>query len=930
MYEKDNNYIELECAAIVSEEILKASNRDFPIESVWDYLTGFLHESTPSCDQSPITGAGYSETPYLDVEFPIAHGYNLQVDDIIPEKVSNASHIASSKDLLRPSTRLLCRAGRSIVAEQYRRMNLGKVKLEGVKPKKMTEEALQRERELLQRTLPGAGVAIALLRWRTKDLGDLYEQTCVKEGCCYHSYSYEHLIKHLKMGHYVLEELLTDPEDDPNELTSPFLCFPINPLKMTDHGRNIYLCQHCNLSFGSQKSIVNHYLEMHNVNIPESNELNVFDTCSFCGELVEKESNKLHVCRLHLDSKVPKFMWNEIGKYLEFDPARGIGAHVLASLMLFPNAKSPLLMVKSVFDAIQDSFNNNLRDFSRRFMTAISAFRGSYHFCGQEPYKKAVCGILDIAELEKFQTSKRPHTVIDGEGDEDALRGQKKSRPSELYDMKKQFLMTDKSSIGESFERKKKVIVIQNRSEDGAWNSSPQKSPSILRIIHSPRTTEAGHCQNAVDVRSNVVVVTESKTMPVSSSPSSGFPANESAPSKLPPVLPRVLPVSQPSSGSQRPIVVRVSNPSDGTKVTSALDTAPRMSTQTADGLSSDLVSKSRLVSKIMGMNPVQSFGPPTNSNLSANQIAPQVSGKVEKKTAPKKEWESVLARNVAEEVAKKIAQKSSVVVPKVLPRATQTSLFQSNFSPDNVTRGPSNSIGYGTKLAGDVRRRQRRRIDLKSNSEDDPGFSYPFESPEAANLIKTWLKRSGTDVSKVKPSELPREIAALFGLKESNVAKSIQKNSQVHKCKYCGLTFEKLEILWAHCVRHHLKDDFIPKSPPTTLSTSGRRRSVGSSTFNVAKGSKSYPLKLTSRFSVGSASLAGMQTAEPTSSFADVVSQNETPKGQEKSNPSSGVNENDSKSIDNESCEISLMCPLCKFSSTSRDAIMEHVIECH
>lgn len=670
---------------------------------------------------------------------------------------------------------------------------------------------------------------------------------------------------------------------------------------------------------------------MHNENIPESNELNVFDTCSFCGELVEKESNKLHVCRLHLDSKVPKFMWNEIGKYLEFDPARGIGAHVLASLMLFPNALSPLLMVENVFDAIQDSFKDNLRDISRRSMTAISAFRGSYHFCGQEPYKKSVCGILDIAELEKFQTLKRPHIVIDGEGDEDALRGQKKSRPNELYDMKKQFLMTDKSLIGESFERKKKVKVIQIRPEDGAWNLSPQKSPSILRIIHSPRTTEAGHCQNAVDVRPpNVVVVTESKNMPVSSSPL-GFPANESTSSKLLPVLPRVLSVSQPSSGSQRPIVVRVSNPSDGTKVTSALDTAPRMSTQTADGLSNDLLSKSRLVSKIMGMNPVQSFGPPVNSNLNTNQIAPEVSGKVERKIAPKREWESVLARNVAEEVAKKIAQKSSVVVPKVLPRTTQASLFQSNFSPDNVTKAPTNSMGYGPKLAGDVRRRQRRRIDLpSSNSEDDPGFSYPFESPEAANLIKTWLKRSGTDVSRVKPSELPREIAALFGLKESNAAKSFQKNNHVHNCKYCGLTFEKLEILWAHCVRHHLNDDFMPNSPPTTLSTSSRRRSAGSSTFSVSKGSKNYPLKLTSRFSVSPASLAGMQTAEPMSSFPDVVSKSEILKGQENPNPSSGVNEGESKLIDNNSGEISLMCPLCKFSSTSRDAIMEHVIERH
>ncbi|VDO08427.1 unnamed protein product [Rodentolepis nana] len=518
-----SDYVELEWSTL--DENLNVSDRVFSTELGGDILDSLLRDSNPPCDQPPINGSSYSEIPYLDTEFPIAHGINLQVDDLIPHKVSNASLVSSSYDRLRISTKILCRVGRSIVAEQYQRMNLGKVKLEGGKPIKMTEETVQRDRELLQRTLTGAGITIARIKWRTKDLGDLYKHTCVKEGCCYHSYSYEHLIKHLKMGHYVLEELLPDAEDDPNELTSPFLCFPINPLKMTDHGRNIYLCQHCNLYFGSQKSIVTHYLEMHNVNIPETNELNVFDTCSFCRELIDKEGDKLPVCRLRLDSKLPKFIWNEIGKYLEFDPARGIGAHVLTSLMLFPNAKSPLLMSRNVFDSIQDTLESNFGDISRRFRTAISTFRGSYHSCGQDPYKKSVSGILDIAELEKFKTLKRPHTVLGVGGDEEALRGQKRSRPN---DIKKQILMTDNNSLRESFDRKKKVIVIQNRSEDGTWNSSPQNSPSIVRIIHSPKTTEAGHCHNTVDARSPNVVITESKTMPVSSNPS-GFPANEPA-----------------------------------------------------------------------------------------------------------------------------------------------------------------------------------------------------------------------------------------------------------------------------------------------------------------------------------------------------------------------------------------------------------------
>ncbi|VDL52829.1 unnamed protein product, partial [Hymenolepis diminuta] len=677
MYGKDS-------PALIFDELFNVSHQYGFIELKCDYRKTSISESNPSCDQLPATVTGYFETPYLDTEFPVAHGHYLQVDDLIPVKVSNALHVASSKDLLRPSTRILCRAGRSIVAEQYRRMNLGKIKLKGVKPKKLTEEALQRERELLQRTLPGAGVAVARLRWDRKNLGDLYKLT------------------------------------------------------------------------------------MHNENITESNDLNVFDTCNFCGELVEKESHKLQVCRLHLDSKLPKFMWNEIGRYLEYDPARGVCAHVLTSLMLFPNVKSPLLMVKDVFDAIQEKFGSNLEDVSRRFISAISAFRGSYHFCGQEAYKGAVDGTLDVVELEKMQALKRPHIVIDTEDDEEASESRKKSRSAESYDLKKQILLANKSSTGESFERKKKFIVIQNRSEDDTWNSSPHKSPSIVRIIHPPKTAEAGNpCLKPLDVRSNVVVVTEPKTITSAPSLSLVVPAKENAPSKLPAVLPRVLSVSHPSSGAQRPIVVRVSNPSDVTKVTSALDSAPRMSTLAVDGLSNDLISKSRLVSKIMGMNQVQSFSPPAGSGLRTNQTASKNSGVVEEKTASKREWESVLARNVAEEVAKRIAQKSPTVVPKLLRQGVQdyTSFFQSKSSSDNMTKGPSNSLGHSTKTTADIRRRQRKRIDFSlSNSEGDPSVSYPFESPESANLIKTWLKRSGTDVSKLKPSELPKEIAALFG----------------------------------------------------------------------------------------------------------------------------------------------------------------------
>lgn len=131
-------------------------------------------------------------------------------------------------------------------------------------------------------------------------------------------------------------------------------------------------------------------------------------------------------------------------------------------------------------------------------------------------------------------------------------------------------------------------------------------------------------------------------------------------------------------------------------------------------------------------------------------------------------------------------------------------------------------------------------------------------------------------------------------------------------------------------CYRHHLKEDFKAKPPITAASTSGKRYSVGPSTFSVAKGSIKYPLKLTSRFSVSPTSLVGIQTAKSGSSSKDMVCQKETPKEQDKLNPSRSASRRESKSVENKSNEISLMCPLCKFSSTSREAIMQHVLDSH
>lgn len=148
-----------------------------------------------------------------------------------------------------------------MVAEQYHRMNQGKIKLSGVKPLRLTPETIGRVRDLLAQTIPGAGVAVARLRWKQKNLGDLYKLTCVKEGCCFQPYSFGHLIMHLKMGHYNLVDLLQDPNDyHLTLLNSPSLYYPVNPLK-TFLDASTYICQKCNLHFISYQTIHTHYLK---------------------------------------------------------------------------------------------------------------------------------------------------------------------------------------------------------------------------------------------------------------------------------------------------------------------------------------------------------------------------------------------------------------------------------------------------------------------------------------------------------------------------------------------------------------------------------------------------------------------------------------------------------------------------------------------
>uniref|UniRef100_A0A0R3SIY3 Microtubule-associated tumor suppressor 1 n=1 Tax=Hymenolepis diminuta TaxID=6216 RepID=A0A0R3SIY3_HYMDI len=101
------------------------------------------------------------------------------------------------------------------------------------------------------------------------------------------------------------------------------------------------------------------------------------------------------------------------------------------------------------------------------------------------------------------------------------------------------------------------------------------------------------------------------------------------------------------------------------------------------------------------------------------------------------------------------------------------------------------------------------------------------------------------------------------------------------------------------------LKEDFKAKSPLTAPSTSGKRYSVGPSTLSVPKGSVKYPLKLTSRFSVSPTSLVGIQTAKSGSSSKDMGCQKETPKEQDKPNPSRSDEKHGVSTIYSEAKEI-------------------------
>lgn len=105
---------------------LFATSADFPASTMdrgmgkeRDVLQLLLTQASPSCVGSGrIDDSGVEHAdPALNVAFPVMHTYNLQLTDTIPMQRGEAEvGREESRDLLRPSVRLLCSIGRWSVA----------------------------------------------------------------------------------------------------------------------------------------------------------------------------------------------------------------------------------------------------------------------------------------------------------------------------------------------------------------------------------------------------------------------------------------------------------------------------------------------------------------------------------------------------------------------------------------------------------------------------------------------------------------------------------------------------------------------------------------------------------------------------------------------------------------------------------------------
>lgn len=190
------------------------------------------------------------------------------------------------------------------------------------------------------------------------------------------------------------------------------------------------------------------------------------------------------------------------------------------------------------------------------------------------------------------------------------------------------------------------------------------------------------------------------------------------------------------------------SNPPDVTNVTSTLDSIRSLSSSVGNNLSNNLTTKSCLFSKIMEMNQTQPIPSQCSSSPKSGLPSSENSGAVGEILASGEERGSFVIGNVTRKTP----------VQKLSPRCI-------------MPKEPSISS---------------RHIDI-SNRVGAQIVSCPFDSPKAANLINRWSKRFEEDVSVVKHAKETRDVL---------------KNNRLYMCKYCGLSFEKLEIFWAHIVR--------------------------------------------------------------------------------------------------------------------------------
>lgn len=139
---------------------------------------------------------------------------------------------------------------------------------------------------------------------------------------------------------------------------------------------------------------------MHSNSEVDSSEQRVLEPCSSCHELVEKKHLQPPVCKLHLERKSSVDLREEIREYLQYDPARAISAHVVASLMLFPNKNSPLYFLNYMANSFYLENERSLEGLSFRFMSAISAYRGDYHSVSAIPYNRVLGKSIDVEEIE--------------------------------------------------------------------------------------------------------------------------------------------------------------------------------------------------------------------------------------------------------------------------------------------------------------------------------------------------------------------------------------------------------------------------------------------------------------------------------------------------------------------------------------------------